>query len=59
MSILKRPAILPFRLTLRHYDLKVMLSASVLSRIFLIALYFAAGGPGLTAAELASATVLP
>jgi hypothetical protein len=59
MSILKYVAISPFAFVLRHYDIKVMLSASVLSRIFLIALYSAAGGPGLTAVDFANATVLP
>ncbi|WGD54607.1 hypothetical protein QA641_12220 [Bradyrhizobium sp. CB1650] len=59
MTISKRPAIAPFALVIRRYDIKVLLSVAILSRIFLVALYFAAGGPGLSEAELTAAIALP
>ncbi|OAF17965.1 MULTISPECIES: hypothetical protein [Bradyrhizobium] len=59
MSISKRPAIAPFALVIRQYDIKVLLSVAILSRIFLIALYLASGGPGLPEADIITAVALP
>ncbi|OAF04985.1 hypothetical protein AYJ54_23100 [Bradyrhizobium centrolobii] len=59
MSISKRPAIPAFAFVIRQYDLKVLLSVAILTRIFLVALYLASGGPGLSEADLASSIALP
>lgn len=59
MSILKRQAIPPFAFVIRHYDIKVMVGVAILSRIFLIAIYFASVGPGLSEADLSTAIALP
>lgn len=59
MSILRRQAIPPYAFVIRQYDIKVMLSVVVLSRVFLIALYLASGGPGLSGADLTIALALP
>ena len=59
MSILKHPAISPLALAIRHYDVRIILSVTILSRIFLIAVYLAWSGPGFSEADLATAMALP
>jgi hypothetical protein len=59
MSILKHLAIPPLALAIRHYDVRVILGVTVLSRIFLVAIYLASGGPGLSEFELVNTIALP
>jgi hypothetical protein len=58
MTISKRPPVL-FLAFLRYYDPWIMLGFVVLSRILLVAIYLASGGPGLSEAEFATAIALP
>jgi hypothetical protein len=59
MSILKHLAISPLAFAIRHYDIRVILSLTVLSRIFFVAIYLASGGPGLSEFDLANTIALP
>lgn len=59
MSILNHLAIPPLAFAIRHYDIKVILSLTVLSRIFLLAIYLACGGPGLSEFDLTNTIALP
>lgn len=59
MSILKSQAIPHLPIAIRGYDVRVILSVTVLSRIFLVAIYFAYAGPGLSGADLVNAIALP
>jgi len=59
MSILKHLAIPPLAFAIRHYDVRVILGLTVLSRIFLLAIYLACGGPGLSEFDLANTIALP
>jgi hypothetical protein len=59
MSILRHLAIPPLAFAIRHYDVRVILGLTVLSRIFLVAIYLACGGPGLSEFDLANAIALP
>jgi ABC-type Co2+ transport system permease subunit len=43
----------------RNYDAWIMLGYAALALVAMAAIYFAAGGPGATGAEIASAVVLP
>jgi len=45
--------------TARNYDGWIIFGHAVLSIVATAAIYFAAGGPGTSAAEIASAVVLP
>jgi hypothetical protein len=46
-------------LAVRNYDGLIMLGYVALAIVAIALLYFASGGPGVTEAELAIATVLP
>ncbi|MDE5445126.1 hypothetical protein GWG65_27515 [Bradyrhizobium sp. CSA207] len=59
MSILKHPAIAPLAFVVRRYDVRIILSITILSRIFLIAVYLAWSGPSLSEVDLATAMALP
>ena len=59
MSILKNLAMPPLAFAIRHYDIRVILGITVLSRIFLVAIYLACGGPGLSEFELVNTIALP
>lgn len=59
MSILKPQAIPHLSIAIRGYDVRVILSVTVLSRIFLVATYFACAGPSLSGADLINAIALP
>jgi hypothetical protein len=59
MSILKHLAISPLAFAIRHYDVRVLLSVTVLSRIFLVAIYLACGGTGLSEPDLTNTIALP
>ncbi len=59
MSILKHLAIPPLAFVIRQYDIRVILGATVLSRIFLLAIYLACGGPGLSEFDLTNTIALP
>ncbi|MET4275604.1 MULTISPECIES: hypothetical protein [unclassified Bradyrhizobium] len=59
MSIIKHLAIPPLAFAIRHYDIRVILGVTVLSRIFLLAIYLACGGPGLSEFDLTNTIALP
>lgn len=59
MRILKPQAILPLAFATGHYNVRVLLSVTVLSRIFLVAIYLACAGPSLSGADLTNAVALP
>jgi hypothetical protein len=59
MSILRHLAIPPLAFAIRHYDIRVILGVTILSRIFLLAIYLASGGPGLSEFDLANTIALP
>jgi hypothetical protein len=52
-------AIPPLAFAIRHYDVRVILGITVLSRVFLLAIYLACGGPGLSEFDLANTIALP
>ncbi|WP_407188198.1 hypothetical protein [Bradyrhizobium centrosematis] len=59
MSILRPQAIPPLAVAVRRYDVRVILSLTVLSRVFLVAIYLACAGPSLSGADLTNAIALP
>ncbi|WBL76792.1 hypothetical protein I3J27_27755 [Bradyrhizobium xenonodulans] len=59
MSILNPQAIPHLPIAIRGYDLRVILSVTVLSRLFLAAIYFAYAGPSLSGTDLINAIALP
>ncbi|MDE5465237.1 hypothetical protein [Bradyrhizobium sp. CSS354] len=59
MSIIKHLAIPPLAFAIRHYDVRVILGVTVLSRIFLLAIYLACRGPGLSEFDLTNTIALP